>query len=142
MPYAANQAIATDKATFEVAGIPFVEITDAQYQEAIEGMTGGMEVTIDEGFKVAFPPPPPPPETLPPTDEELAATAKAVRDQALAVAAIRIAPLQDAVDLDEATAEDVAMLKKWKQYRIAVNRIDQQEGFPSEITWPSEPSSV
>lgn len=75
-----------------------------------------------------------------PTPEEALASALAKRDNLLSVAAIRIAPLQDAVDLEEATTADVTLLKKWKQYRIAVNRIDQQEGFPSDITWPVEPS--
>ena len=75
-----------------------------------------------------------------PTPEEELASALAKRDNLLSVAAIRIAPLQDAVDLEEATAAEVALLKKWKQYRVAVNRIDQQEGFPSDVQWPVEPS--
>jgi len=32
--------------------------------------------------------------------------------------------LQDAEDLDEATADDAALLKNWKQYRVAVNCAD------------------
>lgn len=71
---------------------------------------------------------------------ELTNQALIARDGLLAVAALRIAPLQDAVDVDDATPNDVAMLKKWKQYRVALNRIDQQSGYPTEIEWPVEPS--
>lgn len=91
------------------------------------GAVDGMPAWIDEPVYVQTP-------------EQVLASALAKRDNLLSVAAIRIAPLQDAVDLEEATAAEVALLKKWKQYRIAVNRIDQQEGFPSDITWPVEPS--
>lgn len=62
------------------------------------------------------------------------------RDELIREAATRIAPLQDAVDLGDATAADEASLKKWKQYRVAVNRIDQQPGFPATIDWPVGPS--
>lgn len=63
----------------------------------------------------------------------------AKRDQLLSEATARISPLQDAVDLGEATAAEEASLKKWKQYRVAVNRIDQQKGFPASIEWPPMP---
>lgn len=65
--------------------------------------------------------------------------ATAERDSRLAEAAIRIAPLQDAVDLDEATDQEVADLKLWKQYRVLVNRVNAQPGFPSDISWPKRP---
>lgn len=62
------------------------------------------------------------------------------RDGLLAIATLRIDPLQDAVDIDDATSSDVAMLKKWKQYRVALNRIEQQAEFPLNIEWPVAPS--
>ncbi|NMZ37094.1 tail fiber assembly protein [Pseudomonas proteolytica] len=71
---------------------------------------------------------------------ELASKTVIARDSLLAIAALRIAPLQDAVDVDDASPDDVAKLKKWKQYRVALNRIDQQAGYPTEIEWPVEPS--
>lgn len=76
--------------------------------------------------------PPPPPAAPPPTPEQNAAT----RDALLAVAAGRMAPLQDAVDLEEATDAELALLKKWKQYRVALNRVDL-----SAPAWPEEPAS-
>lgn len=74
---------------------------------------------------------------------ELAAittSALSARDDLLRVAAIRIAPLQDTVDLEDATPDEVVMLKKWKQFRVALNRIEQQSGFPLTIEWPIAPS--
>lgn len=67
------------------------------------------------------------------------ADAVGTRDNLIREAATRIAPLQDAVDLGEASDEDMANLKKWKQYRVALNRIDQQSGYPVTIDWPVEP---
>jgi len=66
--------------------------------------------------------------------------ANAKRDDLLSVAALRIAPLQDAVDLDAATDADTTNLKLWKQYRVAVNRVSEQPGFPATIDWPAPPA--
>lgn len=73
------------------------------------------------------------------TPEQVLNGALLQRDRLIGVSATRIAPLQDAVDLEVATPAEVAMLKKWKQYRIAVNRVPDQEGFPTQITWPTQP---
>ena len=59
-----------------------------------------------------------------PTSEEILARNESERDRLLTSAALAIAPLQDAVDLDDAKPEEIVMLKKWKQYRVAVNRTD------------------
>lgn len=62
---------------------------------------------------------------------------KADRDRLLQIATLSIAPLQDAVDLDDATTAEKALLKAWKQYRVAVNRMD----LTGDITeWPVEPA--
>jgi hypothetical protein len=65
----------------------------------------------------------------------------AVRDGFLYEAGLRIAPLQDAVDLNKATPEEQSTLLLWKDYRIDLNRIEDQEGFPSDIEWPTAPES-
>ena len=84
--------------------------------------------------------------TAPPlTDEEIAAQAQqkidnnlAMKSSLIAQATIAIDPLQDAIDLEVATDEEIELLKAWKQYRIAVNRID---GYTEEnIVWPAQPS--
>ncbi|MFC4431394.1 tail fiber assembly protein [Cupriavidus respiraculi] len=55
----------------------------------------------------------------------------------MAAATLAIAPLQDAVDLDEATAEEVARLTAWKQCRIALNRMEITAG---NLSWPIPPA--
>lgn len=75
-----------------------------------------------------------------PTPEQLLQIAGSKRDELLALAGLRISPLQDAVDLDEATADEVANLKLWKGYRIDVNRVSKQSGYPTSIQWPVEPA--
>lgn len=75
-----------------------------------------------------------------PTPEALIATALAERDALLRTATLRIAPLQDAVDIDEATAEETALLKKWKKYRVDLSRIEQQAAYPTDINWPEMPA--
>lgn len=47
---------------------------------------------------------------------------------------------QDEVDVDEATDEDLAELKAWKKYRVALNRMPDQAGYPQAIDWPSAPA--
>lgn len=64
--------------------------------------------------------------------------AETARRRATADAAI--APLQDAVDLDEATDDEAALLKEWKRYRVALNRLPDQAGYPNEIDWPAPPA--
>ncbi|WES88047.1 tail fiber assembly protein [Dickeya fangzhongdai] len=49
----------------------------------------------------------------------------------------KIAPLQDAVDLDMATDTETAQLTKWKKYRVLLNRVDTSTA--PDITWPDKP---
>ena len=134
MPYAANGVIAEDK--FEGA----IKITSEQYAAGLEGMCNGLVVTIDDGFKVGPPAPVEAPPTPEPTPEEVALAVKMERDRLLGNATLRMAPLQDAVDLGAATAEEIASLNQWKLYRIALNRVEQQPGYPQQIDWPQAPS--
>ncbi|EAN4013524.1 phage tail protein, partial [Salmonella enterica] len=48
----------------------------------------------------------------------------------------KIAPLQDAVDLDEATDKEKASLLAWRKYRVQVNRVDTLKPV-----WPEKPAS-
>ncbi|CAI3796862.1 hypothetical protein GLGCALEP_01659 [Pseudomonas sp. MM221] len=72
--------------------------------------------------------------------EQLLATMVAEQAQRRAVADAAIAPLQDAVELDESTEAEAALLKEWKRYRVALSRLPEQEGYPSEIDWPAPPA--
>ena len=65
MPYAGENKISTEP--FEGA----IEITDAQYQQAIAGLMEGKIIKIDGGFAVIDPPPPPAPPPPPPPEPML-----------------------------------------------------------------------
>jgi hypothetical protein len=80
---------------------------------------------------------PPVPEPEPPTPEQVLAGNIARRDALLAEATLAIAPLQDAVDLEIATAGETAKLKKWKLFRVNVNRLDMTVLAP---VWPETPT--
>lgn len=72
--------------------------------------------------------------------EQLLAAVAADLAQRRAAADAAIAPLQDAVDIDEATTDEEARLKLWKKYRVALSRLPEQEGYPNEIDWPAPPA--
>ncbi|MFG0272670.1 tail fiber assembly protein [Pseudomonas sp. zjy_14] len=112
-----------------------VEISHALYQELQLAQSVGNAIQPGpDGYPVAVAP------II--TDEDLAIRATMQRDRLLTAAALRIAPLQDAVDLDSATPEEVQQLRTWKTYRVDLNRLEQQLGFPREITWPDEPATT
>ena len=77
------------------------------------------------------------PEPVPPADPDQEAQAQSA--QLRAIADYAIIPLQDAVDIEEATEEDAARLKAWKKYRVALNRVPEQAGYPEKIDWPAVP---
>lgn len=72
--------------------------------------------------------------------EQLLTTVVADIAQRRAVADAAIAPLQDAVELDEATEAEAALLIDWKRYRVALSRLADQEGYPNDIDWPAPPA--
>jgi hypothetical protein len=57
-----------------------------------------------------------------------------------AIADTAIAPLQDAVDIDDATEAEIVLLKNWKKYRVALNRLPDQPSYPVTIDWPVAPA--
>lgn len=121
--------------TINGADIPddAVEVTIDKYNELLAAQSAGqLIVPGDDGWPtVQYPPPP--------TQSQLTASAIQARDELLRTAAIRVAPLQDAVDIGEATAAEEQQLLEWKKYRVALNRITEQPGFPREIDWPTQP---
>lgn len=113
-----------------------VKISDELYASMMGGQSQGkMIVAGEDGYPMLADPPPP-------TAEQLATAALMKRDRLLRDAATRIAPLQDAVDLGVATDEEDAKLLAWKRYRVALNRIDQQPGYPSDVVWPDRPDQA
>ncbi|RCL23021.1 phage tail protein [Pseudomonas sp. AFG_SD02_1510_Pfu_092] len=66
----------------------------------------------------------------------------AARDERLAVASARIAPLLDAVELGRATEAEQALLLAWRHYRVDLGRIEQQDGYPLAVEWPPSPEDA
>lgn len=58
------------------------------------------------------------------------------KESLLALAASKIAPLQDAVDLDIATEAEAELLLAWKKCRVLLNRVDT-----SMPEWPPLPDT-
>ncbi|EBT7115325.1 tail fiber assembly protein [Salmonella enterica] len=63
--------------------------------------------------------------------------AEETKNRLLQIASEKIAPLQDAVDLDIATDDEKAQLDEWKKYRVLVNRVDISTA--PKIDWPKKP---
>lgn len=102
-------------------------------------VSGPDDVGLDEWFSIDTPSTP---VAAPPTAEDLATAVGEKRDLLLSIAANRMGPLQDAIDEDAATTDEVTRLKLWKQYRIALNRIELQADYPANIKWPLSPDSA
>lgn len=73
----------------------------------------------------------------PKTKDQHIAEAEQKKQMLLSEAAKAIAPLQDAVDLDMATDEEIALLKEWKKYRVLLNRVDTL--LAPDINFPAKP---
>lgn len=75
--------------------------------------------------------------------KKAAAAKKATADlevaEGLAAANRQIAVLQDAVDLEMATAEEEAALKMWKKYRVLLTRANADAKYP-DVTLPKRPA--
>lgn len=69
--------------------------------------------------------------------EEVVAFNTAKRKQLLREASDEVAALEDAETLGESTDEEVAMLKSWRAYRVAVSRVDTSL---VDVEWPKKPS--
>ena len=57
----------------------------------------------------------------------------------LAKANNAIIPLQDAVELDIATEAEATAYNQWRTYRVLVNRVTTQAGYPLSVEWPVSP---
>lgn len=72
--------------------------------------------------------------------DRLLADAKAELARRRAAADYAIAPLQYAVDLNDATDAEAAALKAWKKYVLDLSRVPGQAGYPGTIDWPAAPA--
>ncbi|WP_435817083.1 terminase gpA endonuclease subunit [Escherichia coli] len=63
--------------------------------------------------------------------------AEETKNSLMQVASEHIAPLQDAVDLEIATEEEISLLEAWKKYRVLLNRVNTTTA--PDIEWPVAP---
>ena len=109
-----------------------VEISARWYAHLMEGQTTGKLISANEYGQPVL-------TDLPlPTAEELMAGAENQKSALMQVANERIAPLQDAVELDIATGEENTLLLDLKRYRVLLSRVDTS-GIP-EPDWPEMPA--
>jgi hypothetical protein len=110
-----------------------IDITSDQRRALLAGQTDGKKIAADEnGYPILVDRPVPARDFL---SEAVAETARL-----RAFADYAITPLQYAVDLDEATAAELASLKAWKTYYVQLNRVPSQAGYPELINWPNLPA--
>lgn len=109
-----------------------VSISVEKYNELMLGQSQGKEIAADkDGYPVLLDPPAA-------TKEQLIIIAEAKRASLMAAASVAISPLQDAVELGDSTPEEEALLKKLKQYRVELNRLDISKA--PDISWPVKPA--
>ncbi len=114
---------------------------------AIETTTAGPGWSYADGE--FFPPPipePTPAEVLSSQSAKLQGLTQLASSQKVALTN-RISTLNDAIELEEATPEEVAelpirqaQLLNWKRYAIYLGRVTSQEGWPLEVEWPVQPT--
>lgn len=134
--YSAQTGLFYDSEVSAFLPVDAVELTDDEHMRLLDGQSMGKVICPDvSGRPILMDPPPL-------TYDELATLALKHRDYLLGVATIRTSPLQDAADIDDASEEEGKMLVLWKRYRIALNRIHMQSGFPVSVEWPTPPLDI
>lgn len=108
-----------------------IEITDEHYRNLLKGQENGKVIcSSDKGYPIL--------SEMPPLSTELSIVkARRKSDELMEFASRKIAPLQDALELDLITQEEKCILHQWKKYRVALSRIDYSE--PAAIIWPDTP---
>lgn len=130
--YAATQSFDEVPDTGDIP-VGAVEVTSDQHQSLLAGQSAGKNITADEnGYPILVDRP------VPQRDYLAEAVAETARLRA--IADYEITPLQDAVDVDDATAAELALLKSWKKYRVALNRLPEQAEYPVTVSWPVTPA--
>ncbi|AJJ11833.1 caudovirales tail fiber assembly family protein [Yersinia rohdei] len=107
-----------------------VEVSNKLFQEFITAPAGKERKADTDGMPRWV-------DVQPPSEIELIAQAEYKKTELMSQANSEIAPLQDAVDLNMANADEVTALQTWKKYRVLLNRVDIDAA--PEIDWPVAP---
>lgn len=119
-------------------GLPndLVGVSDADYAALMAANATGKGIQPGpDGYPVAVAP-------QPPTPAEVLAANQARSTALAATAADAISVLTYATDpdiVDVVNASDVASLKQWKQYRVALSKLDLAA---SPVAWPAQPAAT
>lgn len=108
-----------------------IPIADELYQELIEGQGKGRFIQADNNGKPILV------DGVSVTDEQQLNQIANQKQFLLNKANAEIAWRQDAFDMDIATEEEVSALKLWKEYRIALMRMEIST--VTDISWPNQP---
>ncbi|MFZ4219696.1 tail fiber assembly protein [Enterobacter ludwigii] len=107
-----------------------VDISEAEYQDLLNGQSEGLAITPDENGR----------PTLSEPVVDPVVVAEGTKRKLLAEAREKIAILQDAVDLGMATEDEKFHLIEWKKYRVLLTRIKPEDA--PEIEWPVKPDAA
>lgn len=103
------------------------------------GIPEGQPVSIGWGYEDGkFVEPIPTAEDLQQQEATVIAGNVATKDALMSEASQRISVLQDAIDLEMATNNEIAALPLWKKYRVLLSRIDAEMSVG--IEWPTKPT--
>ncbi|EAO8235562.1 hypothetical protein A6C39_02760 [Salmonella enterica] len=120
-----------DKEIYEAgAGWPkdAIPVSDEDYNTLFSGQQAGMLITAgSDGYPVLT-------ERPAPTEKELQQQADTKKQSLMQEASTMISTLQDAVDMEMATAEETVALTEWKKYRVLLMRVDT-----AKPVWPTPP---
>jgi len=105
------------------------EIDESLYLTFIDPPQGKYRGVNEEGMPCWL-------DIPPPTVDELKRDNEAQKQSLIKTANEHIAYLQDAVDLEIATDEEITLLKEWKKYRVLLNRLDVSD---VDVVFPEMP---
>ena len=79
------------------------------------------------------------PPVPPVSDADLRAKAMSKRDELLSIADKATAGMADAYVAGLLNEGDEVTFKAYAAYKLALNKVDAQPGYPSDIEWPTSP---
>ena len=107
-------------------------ITNKEYAEAaIKANKEGKILKVKDGKLIFIEP-----EPMRLTNEQIITQNQHIKESLLKKANSEIDILNDKIEFDEATDGDVAMLKKWKLYRINLKKLDVSD---INVIFPEKP---
>ena len=113
-----------------------IEVSDADYAALMVANSAGKRIAPGAGgYPMAVSPPPPTAADVLAANQ--ARSAALVNTAASAISVLGYATDPDIVDV--VNPSDVASLKLWKQYRVALSKLDLAAG---PVAWPAQPAAT